>query len=57
MQCQALDKSRNYAIVIIFMHFLNNTSDFAKHSLYLYGLFYTETQSYYRYFTSAGAGK
>ena len=47
MQCQALDKSRNYAIVIIFMHFLNNTSDFAN----------TETQSYYRYFTSAGAGK
>ena len=27
------------------MHFLKNTPGFVKHSLYLYGLYYTETQS------------
>ena len=44
-QCQALGKSRNYAIIITITHFLKNTPVFAKYSLYLYGLYYIETQS------------
>ena len=41
---QALDKSKNCAIITN-MPFLKNMPVFAKHSLYLYGLYYTETQS------------
>ena len=44
-QCQAIYKSRNYAIIKIITYFLNNTQVFAKHTLYFCGLFYIETQS------------
>ena len=39
-----IDKSRNDSIITI-THFLKNTPVFVKHSLYLYDLYYTETQS------------
>ena len=48
-QCQALDKSRNYAIITITHNFLKKHTVLAQHELiifvYIYGLYSTETQS------------